>query len=1152
MKSVKHQLLLLVVVLALGAQFRVSGQAFRSAGSLENVPEWAQTAMRLPFYGPMDSTAWAVAEHYRRVRSAVPKGEQTYEDRYVRAWLRARLLWGTSDQKDPSGTGDETAPSTTESATPWSPLGPWTVVDNQGNDIAEHANVYSMAQGGGGVLYAGTEPGQVYRSSNYGANWALTALQVPFQGGVQALAANAVDGQTVYAGTYNAVYRSVNGGATWVSVLSSNSLNVNELLMMPGDTNALFAACDDGLYRSANRGATWISVVPARTYDIAVKPGSNGRTVYAVGGTAANQNAQFFRSTNYGLTFQAVGSGWYQSTHPNRADFGARLAVSPADTQRVYAYLIGESKPGDAGYIGVFRSGDGGNSWTLPNAPTGGPYTGAHPNLAVGSPSWTYHQGFYNCALMANPLNANEVLVGGLNLWKSTDGGATFTVQSGYAGGTLGMHVDQQDFRLFSSPSGGVEAWISTDGGIYRSSDFFTTPPQVRMTGMQATEFWGHGAGWNEDVFVSGAYHNGVIARRESYPAGGYLQLGGGEPASGYVDPFRSERVVSADIGGALLPAQWGQSASYFGIQQFPNESYWPVDASNMVFDPRTSQRVFVGFENKLLGSSDGGQSYSVLATFGTDPTHRMAQLAVAPNQPRTFYAVQRHGWSPATLHRSLDSGTTWVQLPLPGNLGTRLTFAVAPNNANKIYLTGPEAPDGQKIWRSSNGGTTWSNWSTAALNGQEIRSVLAILSPSNLVVLGTQSKVLYRTDTSATFRTLGTQLPQPIQTRDLNFSYKHQSVRVSTYGRGLWSLASPVSSGKPLARAQVERPVWVLSGCGNDSVSFDDHSLVAHSGTSWTWMFPGGSPGTSNRRNPKVSYAVGGLHTAQLIVQNAAGQRDTAWVSVTVVVPPALFPGTDFQSPVFPAVGLREANEPGAPAWQRAPWGSGEFAALADNYSVDAQGKSSSLIFPVSADGVHGIRKLTFDRAYAPYGFPYSDTLQLVLALDCQLQQPLWVRTVAGTELATAPALQNALFVPQTADWVRDSVDLDSLFSALNLTGPLYFGFRNVGRWGQGMYLDNVQIRYTVGRPEQNLPSASTAAPKPQPNPITGGNKVRFMPAPEGLVRADFFDAQGRPLGSRTVENGVCSLPSGSSGLWTYRLVSADRVWVGSLLVFP
>jgi hypothetical protein len=115
-----------------------------------------------------------------------------------------------------------------------------------------------------------------------------------------------------------------------------------------------------------------------------------------------------------------------------------------------------------------------------------------------------------------------------------------------------------------------------------------------------------------------------------------------------------------------------------------------------------------------------------------------------------------------------------------------------------------------------------------------------------------------------------------------------------------------------------------------------------------------------------------------------------------------------------------------------------------------------------------------------------------------------------------------------------------------------LYFGFRNVGRWGQGMYLDNMQIRYTVGQPEQNLPTAFTSAPKPQPNPITAGSKIQFLPAPVGLVRADFFDAQGRPLGSRAVETGVCSLPPGSPGMWTYRLVAADRVWVGSLLILP
>jgi hypothetical protein len=1128
----------ILLLICLGNSFPAVSQSFRPIPNDESLPDWGKSMMNLPFFGPPDSAVWKIAHAYSLDRPNRPKSEQTYLDRYFRAWIRSRVLWGNA----------QASYEKEASSTPWSPLGPWTIVNNQGDTVAEHANVYSMAQGGGGVVYAGTEPGQVYRSTNYGSSWTLCALQVPFEGGIQALAANALDGSTVYAGTYNGLYRSVNGGGSWTLIKSSNSLNVNELLMHPGDTNVLFAATDEGLLRSSNRGSTWTTVHSLRTYDLAIKPGSQGRTVYAVGGANSSQNAQFLRSTDYGMSFQPVGNGWYQSNHPNRSDFGARLAVTPADTQRVYAYLIGESKPGDAGFIGVYKSVDGGSTWTLPNGPAGGPYSASHPNLAIGSPTWIYHQGFYNCALMANPNQANEILVGGLNLWKSTDGGATFSVQSGYAGGTLGMHVDQQDFRVFQSPTGTAEAWISTDGGIYRSQDFFSTPPQVRMHGMQATEFWGHGSGWNEDVFVAGAYHNGVIARRELYPQGDFLQLGGGEPASGYVNPFFNEQVISADIGGAFLPAQLGQSASYFGVQQFPNESYWPVDASNMVFDHRTPDWVFVGFQNKVLGSNDGGKSYVSLATFGTDPNHRIAQLAQAPNNPRVFYAVQRHGWNPATLHRSLDSGLTWSTLPIPGNMGTRLVFALSPSSNETLFLSGPEAPNGQKIWRSANGGLSWSNVTSPSLNGHEIRSILSVLADVPYVVVGTQSGVLYRADTSQSFRPLGTNLPFPLQTRELSYSYKHQKVRVSTYGRGLWSVDSPVPSGKPLARAQVEHARWALSGCGNDSIGFEDHSLVGHSGTTWSWTFPGGSPSFSNRRNPKVSYSNAGIFTARLIVLDSQGFSDTAWVSVEVSVPPALFAGTNFQSPIYPVLGLRSQHDLGAPEWQRIGWGNGEFAAMADNYNVDAQGKFSDLIFQLSASSNHGLTKLTFDRAYAPYGFPYSDTLQLILSANCDLNPPLWQKTLAGADLATAPAQQNGLFVPQSSHWVRDSVVLDSLLATLNLTGNAYFGFRNIGRWGQGSYLDNLVVHYTVGSAE----ISDNPQPYPTPNPVRAGDLVRFQVPLDKDSSLALFDGSGRPMGWGILTDNGFRLPAGASGVWTYRLSSGDRVWVGPLVVLP
>jgi len=94
--------------------------------------------------------------------------------------------------------------------------------------------------------------------------------------------------------------------------------------------------------------------------------------------------------------------------------------------------LIGDSKPNDVGYIGLYRSNNAGQSWTLPNAPVGGPYSATHINLAQGTPTWNYHQGFYNCALVANPTDADELLIGGLNLYRSTDGVATFASVSGY------------------------------------------------------------------------------------------------------------------------------------------------------------------------------------------------------------------------------------------------------------------------------------------------------------------------------------------------------------------------------------------------------------------------------------------------------------------------------------------------------------------------------------------------------------------------------------------------------------------------------------------------------------------------------------------------------------------------------------------------
>ena len=66
---------------------------------------------------------------------------------------------------------------------------------------------------------------------------------------------------------------------------------------------------------------------------------------------------------------------------------------------------------------------------------------------------------------MANATDADQIVIGGLNMWRSNDGGLTFDCVNGYQCWNYSMHVDMQDFRQFGS-----EYWASTDGGIYKLS----------------------------------------------------------------------------------------------------------------------------------------------------------------------------------------------------------------------------------------------------------------------------------------------------------------------------------------------------------------------------------------------------------------------------------------------------------------------------------------------------------------------------------------------------------------------------------------------------------------------------------------------------------------------------------------------------------
>jgi photosystem II stability/assembly factor-like uncharacterized protein len=1011
----------------------------------------------------------------------------------------------------------------------WSMVGPEKVFGENGNRIGEQTNVYAIdqSQSQANVLYCGTEPGEIYKSIDSGSNWSLTSLTIGALSGITAIAIDPKNPDIVYAGETNTILKTTDGGLNWLPILVQNNIGVNELLINPLNPQIVMAACSEGMYRTTDGGVTWTSIYGTPCYDIKFRP-NNLNVVYLLKNNPTSRICEFLRSTDGGVSFTVQSNGWYNSTNVARQDFGARLAVTPADSLRIYAYLIGDSKPNDYGFIGVYSSLDGGTNWTLPNGPTGGPYTATHPNLAYGDPSWTYHQGFYNCAIMASTTDPDKILIGGLNLWRSNDGGQTFSAVAGYIGGPLDIHVDMQDFR--ATPNG---YWITNDGGIYFSSDFFVNSNSVQMDGIHGSEFWGFGTGWNEDIMVGGLYHNGTAAWHENYAANNYLGLGGAEPASGYVNPGESRRVYSSDIGGAILPAAIGQPIERFSVGLWPNESYFSAESGRMDFDPRCWNIVYIGNGNKLWKSVDGGASYNLLYTFGTSAASKIIQTEISWNNPNIIYTCQ-HG-SGGKVWRTSDGGNNWtsLMLPLPGTGGNRnrLLISLSPIDSNLLWLAYPSGANGNKIFFTADGGATWTNVTDTALDNQEVRWIQHIGNTNGGVYCLTNQTLYYRNNSSAGWQVDNSGLPSYVNGLSVKPFYRDGKMRLSTYGRGVWESLLQDNPVRPVAQPQVDKLNYSVN-CEADTFRFEDHSVLNHSGAVWQWSFPGGSPSSSTLRNPKVVYGTPGTYTANLRVTDSAGFSDSASLAVTVSAYQVNSNLVETFQGSFPPQGWWSQTEPSAGLWVLSSaaggYGNSTQSVVFDNYNFDAQGLSSDLRIRVNMTQ-QASASLFFDIAYAPYGGGNMDSLEVLVSTDCGVTFSSMYKQ-GGNQLATAPQLQNSTFIPSPSEWRTDSIDLSMWASEADVL----IAFRNHGYYGQAIYVDNINFTLGSSLPETVYENGLDVLP----NFSVNGQAFTLIAPEQEQIMVEVFASNGQLVHKGNYfGNNLLKLPVLSPGAYICRL---------------
>lgn len=650
----------------------------------------------------------------------------------------------------------------------WEPLGPtsWNSISyNPGNG---RVNTVATDPTNDAVIYAGTPASGLWKSTNGGQGWTALFTDLPSMG-VSGIAIHPTAPDTVYiatgdgdgSDTYSAgVLKSYDGGLTWNSTglnwNISQTRNTRALRMHPWDPRRLFCASTNGLYRTTNGGTTWSQALPGSFFDVEFKPGDSLIT-YAC-------TDRFYRSGANGISFSGVFSGLPSTDAVGRMAIG----VTPADPERVYVLC---SNGEDDSFLGLYRSLDGGFNFELMSSSPnlfGYEEDGSDP----GGQAW------YDMALAVDPVDPDVLYAGGINVWKSTDGGATWTIMSHWISPSeVGYtHADIHGLEILDG-----RLYCASDGGLYVSDDAGQEWNDL-SAGLDITQFYRLGGSELEsDLVMAGAQDNGS----NRFVDGQWTHVFGADGMEAAVDPTDPFTVyASYQLGGIMRSYDRGANWDFIG-DNVEDDGPW---VTPFIIDPNNAQNLVAGYTEVWM-SFDQGDSWFGASEWGPDEYVRC--IAIAPSNSEVLYA----GRNDRVMRTDIGGGQwTSVQAGLPELSPT--SFAVDPMDAYHVWISFSGAQQGQKVFESTDGGLTWTNRSAGLPNVPVNSLALDPVQPGGLYA-GTDLGVFYRDDALGAWEPFGEGMPNVVVT-ELEVNQATGKLRAATYGRGIWQadLYEPLITG--------------------------------------------------------------------------------------------------------------------------------------------------------------------------------------------------------------------------------------------------------------------------------------------------------------------------------------------------------------------
>ncbi|HLO92530.1 MAG TPA: PKD domain-containing protein [Lentimicrobium sp.] len=718
------------------------------------------------------------------------------------------------------------------------------------------------------TVFAGAPAGGLWITHDGGNSWESNTDNMPTLG-VSAVIVDYTNPNIIYLGTGDrdagdapgaGIWKSLDGGVTFQPINAGiSTTTISRLLMHPTDPNIILAATSAGMYRTTDAGLTWTRTASGNFKDVVFKP-NDANIVYAASA------GDFFRSDNNGATFSEITNGL-------PGGYRGAIAVSAANPSYVYFFITNSES-----FKGLYRSTNSGLTFTVRSTT---------PNIM----SWDCNggsggQAWYDLDMACDPTNAEIIYGGGVNCFKSTDGGTTWAINSHWYGG-CGVPSVHADLHVLEYNPLNNRLYAGNDGGLYWTANGGTSWTEI-SNGMVISQAYKLGQSETyRDYVINGYQDNGT----SSYTGPEWVSVGGGDGMECAYDPTDEVYSYSTVYYGSIDRHQnhgYDGNIAGEGVNGITEGGAWVTPFCIDHFDGNT---MFIGYDNvwrstNIKSSNPGTVSWRKISNINASDLDEIKQsyantnILYTSNGNQLFRSDDVKGFNP-----------TWLNLTatLPSS-NTITAIETSPVDENTVFIV-----QQNRVFKSTDRGMTWTEL-TNNLPDVQMHTLVYYRNSAEGLYLGTDIGVFYRDQFTPEWINYSNGLPAAARITEIEIYYdpsgpENDVMRASTYGRGLWE--SNLNYSFPSANFEADQ-VLVPIGC---PVNFSDESMGVP--FEWQWTFEGATPATSTEQNPTgIVWNQAGTYTVSLIVSNPAG-TDTIVKEAYINASASLLPIADFTSTI-------------------------------------------------------------------------------------------------------------------------------------------------------------------------------------------------------------------------------------------------------------